>query len=194
MKRLIAVTDRRQCTCDFFEQIGRICLYAPDRIILREKDMPDSIYYEYAARCREICAASQTRFSVSGRPHIAERLNIPDVHLSYAYFMENAECLSCFRTVGVSVHSVSEAVCAAKAGANYLIAGHIFATDCKKGVPPRGLDFLREVCTAVHTLSCDTSCPEIPVYGIGGITFGRLDELIRAGAAGGCMMSQAMKL
>lgn len=194
MKRLIAVTDRRQCPRDFFEQIHRLCLYAPDRIILREKDLSDSIYYDCAARCREICAASQTPLSVSGRPHIAGRLNITDIHLSYTYFMENKTLLSRFHTVGVSVHSVSEAVCSAKAGASYLIAGHIFATDCKKGVPPRGLDFLREVCTAVHALSRNTSCPEIPVYGIGGITFDRLDALTRAGAAGGCMMSQAMKL
>lgn len=194
MNQLIAVTDRRQCTCNFFEQIERLCLYAPDRIILREKDMPDSIYYDYAVKCRDICAASQTPFSVNGRPHIAVQLNIPDIHLSYAYFIKNASGLSGFRTIGVSVHSVSEAVCAAKAGADYLIAGHIFATDCKKGVPPRGLAFLRDVCHAVHALVLEGFCSEIPVYGIGGISFDNLKTLTDAGAAGGCMMSGAMKL
>lgn len=46
-------------------------------------------------------------------------------------------------------------------GASYLTAGHIYATDCKRGLPPRGLGFLKEVCREVS----------IPVYGIGGIKF-----------------------
>ena len=50
---------------------------------------------------------------------------------------------------------------AERLGATYVTAGHIFTTDCKKGLPPRGLDFLKNVCDAVT----------IPVYGIGGIKF-----------------------
>ena len=50
---------------------------------------------------------------------------------------------------------------AERLGAAYVTAGHIFTTDCKKGLPPRGLDFLKNVCDAVT----------IPVYGIVGIKF-----------------------
>lgn len=67
-------------------------------------------------------------------------------------------------------------------GACYVIAGHIFSTDCKKGVPPRGLAFLREVTNSVS----------IPVYAIGGITVENSGEVFAAGAAGVCMMSQWM--
>lgn len=52
---------------------------------------------------------------------------------------ENAE--KEFETVGVSVHSADEAVLAEKMGATYVTAGHIFATDCKKGLEPRGIEF-----------------------------------------------------
>ena len=38
---------------------------------------------------------------------------------------------------------------AERLGATYVTAGHIFTTDCKKGLPPRGLDFLKNVCDAV---------------------------------------------
>ena len=68
-------------------------------------------------------------------------------------------------------------------GATYLTASHIFPTDCKKGVPPKGLDFLKEVVEAVH----------IPVYALGGITKDRTDDVMSTGAAGYCMMSEFMK-
>jgi thiamine-phosphate pyrophosphorylase len=89
-----------------------------------------------------------------------------------------------FTTRGASVHSVEDAILAQKSGATYLTAGHIFATDCKKGVPPRGLLFLREVCTAVS----------IPVYAIGGIHKENAVMCIEQGAAGVCMMSEYMRL
>ncbi|WP_278287557.1 thiamine phosphate synthase [Ruminiclostridium josui] len=82
----------------------------------------------------------------------------------------------------VSVHSVKEAQEACNSGASALIGGHIYETDCKKGVSPRGLDFLSEVCNSVS----------IPVFGIGGITQDRVKEVIMAGAKGVCIMSQAM--
>lgn len=66
-----------------------------------------------------------------------------------------------FHKIGTSVHSVEDAMEAEQLGATYVTAGHIFTTDCKKGLPPRGLDFLKNVCDAVT----------IPVYGIGGIKF-----------------------
>lgn len=51
--------------------------------------------------------------------------------------------LSKFKTIGTSAHSVEEAIEAQKLGATYISAGHIFATDCKKDLPPRGLEFLK---------------------------------------------------
>lgn len=88
--------------------------------------------------------------------------------------------------IGVSVHSAEEAREAVRLGASYLTAGHVFATDCKKGVPPRGLEFLKEICELAP----------VPVYGIGGI---RLDteqirEMLAQGAAGVCIMSQMMRI
>jgi len=90
------------------------------------------------------------------------------------------------KILGSSIHSVSEAQEAERLGADYLTAGHIYATDCKAGVPPRGLDFLEEVCQSV----------QIPVYGIGGVRIesGQLDEMMARGAAGACVMSGMMQL
>ena len=112
-----------------------------------------------------------------------------------------------FKVIGTSVHSVEDAIKAEQLGATYMTAGHIFATDCKKGLPPRGLDFLKNVCDAV----------EIPVYAIGGINIAssgdstasdapstydampdisvpRLADVMKCGAAGGCIMSGMMRV
>lgn len=50
------------------------------------------------------------------------------------------EAICKFDQVGVSVHSVEQAREAEAGGADYLIAGHIFPTDCKKGLPAPGID------------------------------------------------------
>ena len=87
-----------------------------------------------------------------------------------------------FKHIGVSVHSVKESKEAERFGATYLIAGHIFPTDYKKGVSPRGLLFLKEVCDAV----------EIPVFAIGGINKDNFKNALDKGAKGICIMSEAM--
>ena len=88
-----------------------------------------------------------------------------------------------FDLIGVSVHSVEEAIFAEKMGAGYVTAGHIFLTDCKKGLAARGLPFLKNVCESVG----------IPVYAIGGITPDHVDAGLGAGAAGFGVMSGIMR-
>ena len=91
-----------------------------------------------------------------------------------------------FTKIGISIHSVEEAKVAERLGASYLTAGHIYATDCKKGLLPRGLEFLEEVCKE----------GKIPVYGIGGIKFDeeQWNDMEKCGAVGGCIMSGMMKI
>ena len=87
-----------------------------------------------------------------------------------------------FEVLGASCHSVEDALEAQALGCTYITAGHVFETDCKKGLPGRGLDFLRNVCAAV----------DIPVYGIGGIDADNIALVRDAGANGACLMSRLM--
>ena len=68
--------------------------------------------------------------------------------------------------IGISIHSVDEAYYIANTQKevviSHIIAGHIFITDCKKGLKPRGLDFLQNVCKEING--------KFPVFGIGGIS------------------------
>ena len=67
-------------------------------------------------------------------------------------------------------------------GCTYITAGHVFETDCKKGLPGRGLAFIQKVSAAV----------EIPVYAIGGIAPSNVSQVKAAGASGVCLMSSLM--
>ena len=87
-----------------------------------------------------------------------------------------------FSLIGTSCHSVDDAINSEALGCTYVTAGHIFETDCKKGLPGRGLPFLRELCEAIS----------IPVYAIGGISPENISRVREAGAVGACLMSSLM--
>lgn len=183
---LIAVTNRHLSSRPFTEQITRVCQLHPKALILREKDLTKEEYFALARQVKEICQQYDVPFVLHFYPDAAKELGCDRLHLPLPLLQENPEVTEWFSVVGTSVHSVEDAISAEKLGAGYLTAGHIYATDCKKGLPPRGLDFLHEVCEAV----------QIPVYGIGGIKIdeAQLRELKMAGAVGGCVMSGMMRV
>ena len=157
----------------------------PYALILREKDLSEAEYEKLAENIKRLCESSETQLILHSYPNVAGELGISAIHMPLAKFlaMTNEDKVP-FTVKGVSVHSLDDALRAEYAGATYLTAGHIYATDCKKGLPGRGLDFLRDVCAAV----------KIPVYAIGGIDETNADACIQAGAAGVCMMSGYMQL
>ncbi len=185
-KNVITVTNRKLSSRPFMEQMERVVKLHPRAVILREKDLSEEEYAELAAQILTLCKQYQVPCMLHTYLETARKLQHPYIHLSLFLLKENSEKLSDFLAVGCSIHSVEEAKEAQKLGATYLTAGHIYTTDCKKGLPPRGLDFLREVCNAVT----------IPVYAIGGIHAGtgQIREVMECGASGACIMSEMMKI
>ncbi|WP_280740118.1 thiamine phosphate synthase [Paenibacillus maysiensis] len=80
---------------------------------------------------------------------------------------------------GVSVHSLEEAQAAERAGADYVLYGHVYETHCKPGVTPRGIVQLERICRLLN----------IPVIALGGIQPRHIPELYTAGASGIAVMS-----
>ena len=77
--------------------------------------------------------------------------------------------------VGVSCHSMEEALKAEAAGANYILLGPVFDTPSKRRYgPPLGLNKLSEVANRIR----------IPVLALGGITVERVRPCLEAGATG----------
>lgn len=180
---ILAVTNRKLCQKDFFEVLENICSNGVDGILLREKDLTKKEYRQLACRCNEICKSYQVPLGVSHFAEVAAELEIPWIHLSVEEAQRREYNRKKFHKVGVSVHSLEEALEMERLQADYLVAGHVFATDCKKGLKPRGIEFLREICSVV----------KIPVYAIGGITNENIEVVLQAGAKGVCVMSGMMK-
>lgn len=181
MCKVICVTALSLAPDSAEERLLKICGGGIDRVILREKSLSENEYTELARKAAEICGRHNVPFSPHSFIGTARSIGSKSIHLPYGAFANGAG--SSFDVVGVSVHSVEEAVFCEKMGASYITAGHIFATDCKKGLAPRGTAFLRQVCESVS----------IPVYAIGGITSANAAECVDAGASGICIMSALMK-
>lgn len=176
---LVCVTHRGLCTDDLPQRVGQLCRGGISRVILREKDLGEE---DYEALARRVLAAGGDKVVLHHFPQVCQRLGVPRLHLSLKELEACPQLRERVELLGVSIHAPEEAVRAQALGADYVTAGHVFDTDCKKGLPGRGLDFLRAVCGAV----------DIPVYAIGGIGPGNLAAVARTGAAGACLMSGLM--
>lgn len=181
--KVCCITNRHLAVQDYNMQIAQIAASHPEAIIVREKDLPESEYEQLAKKVMDICAQYGVTLILHSFVEAAIRLNARAIHLPLHKLLAlSGQDALHFSVIGASVHSVEEALLARDAGATYLTASHIFTTECKKGLPPRGIQFLQEICCAVN----------IPVYALGGIHAANALSCIQAGAAGVCVMSECM--
>lgn len=180
---ILCITNRSLCKEDFLKRIETIASANPKGIVLREKDLTEKEYKELAIKVIEICKRYNTPCILHNFTKVALELNHPYIHLPLHILEDvSTEDKENFKIFGASCHSVDEAVRAEKLGCTYITAGHIFDTDCKRGLPGRGLEFLKKVCQSV----------KIPVYAIGGISSKNFREVKNVGAKGVCVMSGVM--
>lgn len=182
--KVICITNRHLAVQDYSVQIAQVAAARPEAVIVREKDLAEPEYEQLAKRVMDICAQYRVSCILHNFAGAAIRLGAGAIHLPVHRLLAlTGREAAQFSVIGASVHSMEEALQAQDAGASYLTASHIFATDCKKGMPPRGIRFLEEVCAGVN----------IPVYALGGICAANASSCIRAGAVGVCIMSECMK-
>ena len=191
LNRLVCITNRHLFEHietaggqpSFLARLERIAAAHPAAIVLREKDM-EGDYEALAREVQAICLHHQVPFIAHTYARVAAHLGADALHLPLPLLRRLRESGAALPAhLGTSCHSLEDVREAERLGCSYLVAGHIYATTCKPGLPPRGLAFLRAV----------TAATELPVYAIGGITPMRLAEILAAGAAGGCAMSSLMR-
>lgn len=183
MSDILCVTSRALCREDFLARLERIAAAGGAGIILREKDLAPEAYRALAERVMPICRAHDVPCILHGNPRVAEALGVGALHLPLPILRAlSRQQRESFRILGASCHSVEEAQEAEDLGCTYVTAGHVFVTDCKRGLEPRGLLFLQAVCRSVH----------IPVWAIGGIAPENIRAVLDTGARGGCVMSGLM--
>lgn len=184
MSDILCVTNRLLCEGEFFPRLEEMAKCSPAGIILREKDLSGEEYEAFAGKAARICRTYKVPCIFHSFVDTAIKMGADKIHLPLSVLRS----LSCgqkqhFTVLGASCHSVEEALEAQALGCTYITAGHIFATDCKKGLAPRGIEFLHEICESVS----------LPVYAIGGIDGRNFAGVRRAGAKGACVMSGWMR-
>ena len=184
MSDLICITNRKLCSNNFLDQIEMIASAHPKAIVLREKDLSEKEYEQLARQVMQICQKHGTQCILHSFSNVAIALGAVAVHMPLPLLQKmTPQEKAHFQIIGASCHSLEEAKEAQDLGCTYITAGHIFLTDCKKGLPGRGLSFLEEICKAVR----------IPVYAIGGISSQNMESVRKTGAAGACIMSGFMR-
>ena len=199
--KLNIITNRKLCENENLErQIEKIFSAYEKKIILkkfeivtltlREKDLDKNEYLNLVEKIYPICK----KYGIDLILHqnydlnLDEKYNIEGIHLSYEIFKSlnkniREKLIKKYKRIGVSIHSLEEAKDVENLGATYVVAGHIFETDCKKGLEPRGLNFIKEL----------SSILTIPIFAIGGINKENSNLVLNSGAFGVCMMSSLMK-
>ena len=199
--KLNIITNRKLCENENLEkQIKKIFSAYEKKIILknfeivaltlREKDLDKNEYLNLVKKIYPICK----KYGIDLILHqnydlnLDEKYNIEGIHLSYEIFKSlnkniREKLIKKYKRIGVSIHSLEEAKDVENLGATYVVAGHIFETDCKKGLEPRGLNFIKEL----------SSILTIPIFAIGGINEENSNLVLNSGTFGVCMMSSLMK-
>ena len=199
--KLNIISNRKLCENENLEkQIEKIFLAYEKKIILkkfeivaltlREKDLNKNEYLKLIEKIYPICQKYKINLILHQNYdlNLDDKYSIEGIHLSYSIFKSlnqniKAELIKKYKRIGVSVHSLEEAKDVENLGASYVVAGHIFKTDCKKGLEPRGLKFVEDLSSALS----------IPIFAIGGIDEKNSQSVIDSGAFSVCMMSSLMK-
>jgi len=162
------VTDRRQG--NVLASAAGAVRAGIEMIQVREKDLPASELFDLVCKVRDLAAGSKTRVLVNDRLDIALAAGIDGVHLP-ANGLPAERVRPFVKLLGVSTHTVEEALDAQKAGADFIVFGPIFDSPGKSAI---GLAPLKKVAASVT----------IPVLAIGGISAANAGEVLNAGAAG----------
>ena len=199
--KLNIISNRKLCKNENLErQIEKIFSAYEKKIILenfeivsltlREKDLDKNEYLNLVEKIYPICKKHKINLILHQNYdlNLDDRYMIKGLHLSYEIFKSlnkniREGLIKKYKRIGVSIHSLDEAKEVENLGASYVVAGHIFETDCKKGLEPRGLKFVEEL----------SSILTIPIFAIGGIDEKNSQSVIDSGAFSVCMMSSLMK-
>lgn len=139
----------------------------------RDKDSTRKEILETAGKIREITKDFDSIFIVNDYIDIALICGADGVHLGQDdVSLEDARKITPDDfIIGVSTHSLKQAIEAEKAGADYIGIGPVFKTPTKEKYKPIGLSCVGEVLQSVN----------IPVVAIGGIDIEVVEELVKIG-------------
>jgi thiamine-phosphate pyrophosphorylase len=181
--RLLVVTDRHQThRRPLVPLLQRVLTAVAPAIQLRERDLSARELVTLAREVQAVTASRRAQLLINDRIDVALALEGVGVHLRSNSLPVSVarQMLGTQRLLGISAHSVEEAVQGASQGADYIVLGPIYETPSKQLFgPPLGIHTLEKACRLVR----------IPIIGIGGVTAARAREMRHAGAFGAAVIT-----
>ena len=179
---LYAVTDRAWIgKQSLYEQVESALKGGVTCVQLREKELNEEEFLNEAMEISALCKRYNVPFFINDNVEIALKCQADGIHVGQED-MEAAQVrkrVGSDMIIGVSVHSVEEALEAVKNGADCLGVGAMFSTSTKTDVDVLPKETLRDICAAV----------DIPVVAIGGISKKNLSQLSGTGVDGVALVS-----
>ena len=180
--KLYLITDRKITKMPLPAAV-RFALQGGVRAIqVREKDLPVRELLATAQELRIITRESNAKLFINDRVDVAVAVEADGVHLGHQSMPSEAvrKIVGKKMLIGVSTHSLAEAVNAEEAGADFITLGPIFVTPSKMQYgEPLGVEAIRIVKKHIR----------IPVFGLGGIRNANIAQVMQAGADGIAMIS-----
>lgn len=148
---------------------------------LRAKQLSDRESVELARALKARCVSHRVPFVMNDRVDLARIVDADGVHLGQDDLpIDVVRPLLGDMWIGISTHTLTQAIAAEKAGAAMIGFGPVFPTTSKENPDPTvGVTRLREVAGSVN----------IPVAAIGGVTSGNVHDVATSGAAYAAVIS-----
>ena len=179
---LYAVTDRAWVgKQSLYEQVECALKGGATCVQLREKELDDEAFLNEAMEISALCRKYGVPFFINDNVEIAIKCRADGIHVGQEDMEASKvrERVGSDMMIGVSVHSVEEALEAVKNGADCLGVGAMFSTSTKTDVNVMPKETLRDICAAV----------DIPVVAIGGIGKSNISQLAGTGVDGVALVS-----
>ncbi len=181
-----AVADTlNQPDLSFQDLTDHLCAGGARFLQLRVKQQPTRDCVALAAAVRRICRRYRCTLIINDRADIALAVGAGGVHLGQEDLPLAAarKIVGREKIIGVSTHTLRQALTAEQEGADYIGFGPLFSTTTKAtGYAVRGLQQLHELRQQIR----------IPIVAIGGITAERAPAALRAGADAVALISDVV--
>jgi thiamine-phosphate pyrophosphorylase len=183
-ERLYLITDRKLFNgqCQMYLALETALEAGVKLVQLREKDLSVRELLDTAGWVRELTREYGARLMINDRVDIALSIGADGVHLGQAGMPAYAvrKIMGSKFLIGVSAHSIDEAVKAEEEGADFIALGPVYETPSKSGHGnPIGIRTLRKAKSHVSA----------PVFAIGGMKPDKVKEVREAGAHGIAVIS-----
>lgn len=180
--RLYAVTDRAWVGGQtLYQQVESALKGGVTCVQLREKELDEEAFLKEAFELHDLCKKYNVPFFINDNVDIAIRCHAEGIHVGQDDMAaaQVRQRVGDGVMIGVSAHTVQEALDAVAHGADYLGVGAVFATHTKTDVSEMPRQTLLDICNAV----------DVPVVAIGGIHKENILQLKGTGVDGVALVS-----